>query len=82
MTFQLRHDWEGGAAIVSATIATCANCETLRVLERDAIPFVRDRAHYIKRAIDPSSPKDRPTNLILEAEPPCIGAPPFFRAPW
>lgn len=68
MTFQVRHDWHKGATIAGAELATCAHCQTLRVTESPTV-------HYVKR----EAQEDR---RVLRAEPPCVGAPAFFRAPW
>ena len=49
MTFQLRHEWTIGAEVNGAQLATCDNCQTLRVtLERSA-PLSR-RHRRVRRA--------------------------------
>lgn len=77
MTFRLRHEWEhgatlpalaGGVVVIGAMLATCPHCETLRVTEPSRVTFIQRKLPEAER--------------VRELEPPCIGAAPFFKAPW
>ncbi len=80
MTFQLRHDWHDGARVNGAQLATCANCETLRV-ELGTVEGMR--VHYIRRVLEPPNrPEQDPLARVTLEAPRCISPAGHFRAPF
>lgn len=89
MSFQLRHSYPAkGSRILSAVIASCSHCSTVRV-EEDGEP-----PHFIKRGdmteiqeetfapYDDGRPSTRRRLARVLLEPPCVSPPSFVQEPW
>jgi hypothetical protein len=58
----MMHDWKPGATILTATLAICKQCDSIRVTEGESVHYIRRVAHV------------RDERIALE-EPECVPPP-------
>lgn len=68
MTFQLRHEWTIGAEVNGAQLATCDNCQTLRVTLSCLAPLSRrhrrERRAFVLAVVRAAQVRGRPRVLV------------------
>lgn len=64
MSWLLKHPWKEGATILTAKLAVCTHCGTLRVTE----PGAAAEVHYLV-------PGEGEKNRVHFTEPPCVKQP-------
>ncbi len=56
------HEWKPGATVLSANLAVCSRCGSLRVVERGAVKYIR-RVRSVR------------DERVWDEEPPCTPVP-------